>query len=81
MGLKREVSASSSTYREKPSILVSDNQYGNDYGDPGPSSSSAAAMARRRKSGLKRRTTQLMALRFGWIVLVIWYEVGPECHA
>jgi len=30
----------------------------------------------RRKSGLRSRGTQLLALRFGWVVLVIWYEVG-----
>lgn len=46
----------------------------------GPSSSTGKG----RKTGLKSRATQLLALRFGWVVLVIWYEVswgvcgGPE---
>ncbi|WVN91103.1 uncharacterized protein L203_106352 [Cryptococcus depauperatus CBS 7841] len=31
---------------------------------------------RRRKSGLRSRATQVLALRFGWVVLVIWYEIG-----
>lgn len=29
-----------------------------------------------RRSGLRSRGTQLLFLRFGWVVLVIWYEVG-----
>ena len=30
----------------------------------------------RRRSGLRSRGTQLLAIRFGWVVLVIWYEVS-----
>ena len=36
---------------------------------------------RPRKSGLRSRSTQLLALRFGWVVLVVWYEVSDLCHA
>ncbi|WWD21088.1 hypothetical protein CI109_105569 [Kwoniella shandongensis] len=36
---------------------------------------------RGRKSGLKARGTQLLALRFGWVVLVIWFEVGDFFHS
>lgn len=114
LGLNPMSRTSSSSYRERPNLLVHDSQYGyslgysrggSDYGGggdggPGPSSRShsphhayphdrpfdhrhghasgvgaAAGPSRKRKSGLKTRTTQLMALRFGWIVLVIWYEV------
>ncbi|WVW79244.1 hypothetical protein I302_101210 [Kwoniella bestiolae CBS 10118] len=35
----------------------------------------------KRRSGLKSRGTQLLALRFGWIVLVIWFEVGDFFHS
>ncbi|KLT38681.1 Metallo-dependent phosphatase [Cutaneotrichosporon oleaginosum] len=31
---------------------------------------------RPRRSRLLSRTTQLLALRFGWVVVVIWYEAG-----
>ncbi|WVQ93288.1 hypothetical protein IAU59_000355 [Kwoniella sp. CBS 9459] len=34
-----------------------------------------------RKSGLRARGTQLLALRFGWVVLVIWFEVGDFFHS
>ncbi|WWC91304.1 uncharacterized protein L201_006247 [Kwoniella dendrophila CBS 6074] len=34
-----------------------------------------------RRSGLKSRGTQLLALRFGWVVLVIWFEVGDFFHS
>ena len=30
----------------------------------------------KRRSGLQSRATQLLALRFGWVVLVIWFEVS-----
>jgi hypothetical protein len=30
----------------------------------------------RRRSGLRSRGTQLLVIRFGWVVLVIWYEVS-----
>ncbi|KAK4686702.1 ethanolamine phosphate phosphodiesterase, partial [Tremellales sp. Uapishka_1] len=33
-------------------------------------------MGRGRKSGLRSRTTQVLALRFGWVVLIIWFEAG-----
>ncbi|KAK8843394.1 hypothetical protein IAR55_007051 [Kwoniella newhampshirensis] len=36
---------------------------------------------RGRKSGLRARGTQLLALRFGWVVLVIWFEVGDFFHS
>jgi hypothetical protein len=36
----------------------------------------AAGTARGRQSGLKSRATKLLAIRFGWVVLVIWFEVG-----
>ncbi|EIW67142.1 hypothetical protein TREMEDRAFT_34063, partial [Tremella mesenterica DSM 1558] len=29
-----------------------------------------------RRTGLKSRSTQLLGLRFGWVVLVVWFEVG-----
>ncbi|WRT68958.1 uncharacterized protein IL334_005940 [Kwoniella shivajii] len=35
----------------------------------------------KRRSGLKARATQLLALRFGWVVLVIWFEVGDFFHS
>ncbi|WWC64130.1 uncharacterized protein I303_106738 [Kwoniella dejecticola CBS 10117] len=35
----------------------------------------------KRRSGLKSRGTQLLALRFGWVVLVIWFEVGDFFHS
>ncbi|ORY24794.1 Metallo-dependent phosphatase-like protein [Naematelia encephala] len=38
----------------------------------GPSSLSGGLRGRR--SGLKSRSFQLLAIRFGWVVLVIWYE-------
>ncbi|KAL7421241.1 hypothetical protein Q5752_004126 [Cryptotrichosporon argae] len=39
-----------------------------------------------RRSGLQSRSTQLLVLRFGWVVLVIWFEIGDffaslsTCH-
>ena len=33
-----------------------------------------------RRSGLRSRGTQLLFLRFGWVVLVIWYEVSYAVH-
>lgn len=44
----------------------------------GPSS---GVLSRNRKSGLKSRATQLLAIRFGLVVLVIWYEVGEFFHS
>ncbi|WWC73194.1 uncharacterized protein I206_107160 [Kwoniella pini CBS 10737] len=35
----------------------------------------------KRRSGLKSRGTQLLALRFGWVVLIIWFEVGDFFHS
>jgi hypothetical protein len=29
-----------------------------------------------RRTGFKSRTFQLLSLRFGWVVVVIWFEVG-----
>jgi hypothetical protein len=43
------------------------------YGLAGPSN---LHPSKGRKTGLKSRSTQLLALRFGWVVLVIWFEVG-----
>ncbi|ORX39017.1 Metallo-dependent phosphatase-like protein [Kockovaella imperatae] len=34
-----------------------------------------------RRSGLKSRATQLLALRFGWVVLVVWFEIGEFFHS
>jgi hypothetical protein len=44
-----------------------------------PSTSTSGQL--RRKSGLKSRATQILAIRFGWVVLVIWYEAGDFFHA
>jgi hypothetical protein len=46
------------------------------YNDKYPHASSSTSGTLRRKSGLKSRATQILAIRFGWVVLVIWYEVG-----
>lgn len=51
------------------------------YNDKFQSSSSSTTGTLRRKSGLKSRATQILAIRFGWVVLVIWYEVGDFFHA
>ncbi|WVQ75389.1 hypothetical protein IAR50_005009 [Cryptococcus sp. DSM 104548] len=40
-----------------------------------------AFSSRGRQSGLKARSTQILALRFGWVVLVIWYEAGEFFHS
>ncbi|WVR09143.1 hypothetical protein IAU60_006205 [Kwoniella sp. DSM 27419] len=47
----------------------------------GPPNGHLPALSKRRESGLKARGTQLLALRFGWIVLVIWFEVGDFFHS
>lgn len=53
------------------------------YNDKYPHShaSSSTSGSLRRKSGLRSRTTQILAVRFGWVVLVIWYEVGEFFHS
>lgn len=51
------------------------------YNDKYNPSSSSTTGTLRRKSGLKSRATQILAIRFGWVVLVIWYEVGDFFHA
>ncbi|WVQ81462.1 hypothetical protein IAT38_003586 [Cryptococcus sp. DSM 104549] len=40
----------------------------------GAANAHSGSLTRGRKSGLKSRSTQILALRFGWVVLVIWYE-------
>lgn len=45
-------------------------------GSPGAHSPATPSNPRGRKTGLKSRATQILALRFGWVVLVIWYEVS-----
>lgn len=49
---------------------------------PYPNSASSSSGSRsRKKSGLKSRATQILAIRFGLVVLVIWYEVGEFFHS
>ncbi|KIY56716.1 hypothetical protein I307_03820 [Cryptococcus deuterogattii 99/473] len=43
-------------------------------GSPRAHSPATPSNLRGRKTGLKSRATQILALRFGWVVLVIWYE-------
>ncbi|OWZ30947.1 hypothetical protein C347_04099 [Cryptococcus neoformans AD2-60a] len=50
-------------------------------GSPRAHSPAPPLAARGRKTGLKSRATQILALRFGWVVLVIWYEVGEFFHS
>lgn len=55
------------------------SSYNEKYLQPNASSSSSGSL--RRKSGLRSRGTQILAVRFGWVVLVIWYEVGEFFHS
>lgn len=49
-------------------------------GSPRAHSPATPSNLRGRKTGLKSRATQILALRFGWVVLVIWYEVSKPAR-
>ncbi|ODN91432.1 hypothetical protein L198_05946 [Cryptococcus wingfieldii CBS 7118] len=48
---------------------------------PSPNAFPPTYPPRGRQSGLTARSTQILALRFGWVVLVIWYEAGEFFHS
>ncbi|KAK6904396.1 hypothetical protein L486_08017 [Kwoniella mangroviensis CBS 10435] len=47
----------------------------------GPPNEKGITPSGKRRSGLRSRGTQLLALKFGWVVLVIWFEVGDFFHS
>jgi hypothetical protein len=55
-------------------LLHSSEKYG--YAGHGQPPSGGGGMTKGRRTGLKSRTFQLLTLRFGWVVIVIWFEVG-----
>lgn len=55
--------------------------YNDKHGGGGSSTAGPSSGTLRRKSGLRSRATQILAIRFGLVVLVVWYEVGEFFHS